>query len=177
MQDEPPQRWNPARLGSSKCAFGNSLSKHAYMRSNNTANTVASINHVANGGIGKKKKTRPGQRARQAKRRRLARLEAAQEQRDSLNESNTNPGHATNQEPGDALNDAVDCKFDNAPHCETTSVPVNVVKKKRKKSKGQLARDRARSEKWHAKKAQEAAAQGHETALPAVGFVKSEEED
>jgi hypothetical protein len=150
------------------------------MRSNNTANTVASINHVANGGIEKKKKkkTRPGQKAREAKRRRLARLEAAQEQRDLLNESNTNPGHATNQEPGDASNDVFDRKYDNAHIGETTSVPVNgVKKKKRKKSKGQLARDRARAEKWRAKKAQEAAAQGPETALHAVGFVKSEEED
>jgi hypothetical protein len=154
------------------------------MRSNNTANTVASINHVANGGIEKKKKkkkkkkTRPGQKAREAKRRRLARLEAAQEQRDLPNESNTNPGHATNQEPGYALTDAVDRKSDNGPNGDMTFVPVNgVKKKKRKKSKGQLARDSARSEKWRAKKAQEAAAQGPETALPAVGFVKSEEED
>jgi hypothetical protein len=157
------------------------------MRSNHTADTVSSINHVANGGIEKKKKkTRPGQKAREAKRRRLARLEAAQEQRDSLNESNTNPGHATNQEPGDALNDAADRKSDNAPDGKMTYVPVNEgkgkeegreKKKKRKKSKSQLARDRARAEKWRAKKAQEATTQGAETALPAVGFVKSGEED
>jgi hypothetical protein len=162
-------------------------SKHADIRSNHTANTVASINHVANGGIEKKKKkTRPGQKARQAKRRRLARLEAAQEQLDALNESNTNPGHAINQEPGDALNDAVSRKSDNVPNGEMTHVPVNGGKgegeggerTKRKKSKYKLARDRARAEKWWAEKAQAAAAaQGPETALPAAGFVKSEEED
>jgi hypothetical protein len=155
------------------------------MGSNHTADTVSSTNHVANDGIEKrKKKTRPGQKARQAKRRRLVRLEAAQEQRDSLNESNTKPGHATNQESGDALNDAVGRKFDNAPNDKMTSVPINGGRgegeggeKKRKKSKHQLARNRARAEKHRAKEAQAAAAQGPETALPAAGFVKSEEED
>jgi hypothetical protein len=131
-------------------------------KSSDTPNGKMISAPVTNSGIEKKnKKNRPGQRARRAKHRKLALLDA-QEQRDSLNESKGASGHATDQDSGDASDDAVNDKSGDTPDGKTASAPFDreeekkkqKKKKMKKKSKANIARDKARSDKWLAATAQ-----------------------
>jgi hypothetical protein len=145
--------------------------KHTKMNNSQAANAFTSTNQVANGGIEKKKKNRPGQKARKAKKRQqLALLEAGQGKHGSLDEPNGDTGEAADQEPNGVDGHTPDKEQslpgqDELPELDQGEEKEKKKKKKKKKSKANIARDKAKSEKWLA--ARDARAQAAQDQKPA----------